>query len=217
MLFITVGFKTNFYISFCPVAGIVLIIYFVKSIIKHNRTVIIQTLMTGISILAVIPVLYYQSGILFDSGEDANHIIISVGTVWLHNAPNVVLKPLLSILPFVSVLIYSIYKKNVSKEYMFLLTLWIVDVAVYIIFAESGSRMYHGNFGWGKSFSMFCLNACSAILYCKYVKNAIKDKDGEKRKLDRFLLVVIGIILLASIVSGIAFFYDLTWGGGNYN
>ncbi len=217
-LFLTVGFKTNFYISFCPLAGIILLIGFFKSIKEKQWTYTQHYFVTGVSILAVLPVLFYQGSVLFTNdaevSDTGNQIIISFGTVFLHNTSNVALKIILSLLPFISVLIYSVYKKRITKEWLFLIVLFCIDVLIQLIFAESGSRMYHGNFGWGRHLSLYILNFVSLIQYCQYMREW---KSGVKQNaIDKTALICCTLILLASIISGCLYFYKITWGGMSY-
>ncbi len=213
-LFLTVGFKTNFYISFCPVAGIILIVYFISAIKKHDKRTVIRSFVTGASILAVLPVLYFQSTQLFSGGEEpGNHIIVSLGTVYLHSAPNAILKIFLSVLPFAVVFLYALYKKSISKEWLFMFGMLCIDIFVYLVFSESGSRMFHGNFGWGYKFSLYLINFMALLNYLKFVKEG--RKEGTKNK-DKIFLMLIGLILIASIVSGVVYFYKITWGGMSY-
>ncbi len=214
LLFLTTGFKTSFYMSFCPLAGIILVVYLILSLKRKEWKKSLYILLTGLGILAVLPVLFFQGGTAFSDAEGANQIIVSFGTLWMSNAPNVVLKPLLSLLPFASVFVYSIFKKRVTKEWMFLLGLYCIDFMISLTFMESGSRMEHGNFGWGKHLSLFLLNFVSLIQYFRYM---IEMRRGEHQKVgDTVALTVITIILFASIASGILYFYKITWGGFDY-
>ncbi len=212
-LLLTTGFKTNFYISFCPLAGIILIVYLIRLLKNREWKRSLYVFLTGIGILAVLPVLFYQGGTVY-SGEGTNAFTISFGTVFMHNAPNAVLKVLLSVLPFAAVFAYSIYKKRVTKEWMFLIGLFCIDLMVLLIFAESGSRMYHGNFGWGRQISMFILNFIALLQYCRYM---IEMRRGEHQEVvDTVALTAITVIFFAAIASGILYFYKIAWGGYGY-
>jgi hypothetical protein len=107
---------------------------------------------------------------------------------------------LLAAFPFMTVIFYP----SILKDSLFALTLltFLVSVAQFWVFAESGSRYPHGNFGWA-------LEVVVPMLFVICMAEVINRFQCIKTKADLFKIWVMAFIFAAHLVSGLLYFKQL--------
>lgn len=158
----------------------------------------------AILLLCVLPtVLYmlYQNSIEF--GEEAGKICFGFGTVWKAYSENIPLALLKGIAFPIAVLAFNYKELKNSFLYRFSWFQYAVGFAEYYFLYEDGTRMYHGNFGWGYQYGMFFLFMTSAI-------TLLNSKDSKWKKLIQW------IVFAMHLVCGLLYFRKLLLGGKYY-
>jgi hypothetical protein len=133
--------KPNFFLCYATVFPVVL---FYINAYRLNR----RFFLSVIHIFAGVLVLVFEYLVTYRGSDHSAGLLIAPFRVWDHYTANK-LAALLSSLLFP--LIYSLlFLKKVLREMMLLYAwlLYICGLAIFILFCESGSRMYHGNFIW---------------------------------------------------------------------
>jgi hypothetical protein len=146
-----------------------------------------------------VTLLLYQYSMVYNDKVDSSKIIIAPFKVWEHYSNNIVVSIFIA---NAFVIFYSILAwKHISIRSLFSLIMMIGAIVVFALFAESGSRMYHGNFGWSYIISM-------KIAYLSFLIDMVNNFDKIKYALK---VIFIGAIVL-HLASGFFYFYKVFLG-----
>ena len=194
--------KPNFFIAFAPVAFVTLVYYFIKNRAK-NFTPIMQF---GISVLLSMPIMIYQTLIVYGDGDD-NSILISANELIDYVFGNVEgsfftyeISNLLFPMFVVVVMIFLKQKKEDIDFKRIIQAISFFEIAhlEQLLITETGDRWAHGNYAWGMYGLGFILYMVSITEWVYLYKNGqLKNK----------WIYGIGIVLFTChIASGIAYF-----------
>ena len=182
-LAISIFAKPSFVIAFLPALLIFMLIK--KEYSKSNIVFFIS-----ISIIAVLILLYQFLNTY--SENSGSSIIVSFLTVWHKFTSNVLLSIVLALL---FPIIYTIlnFKNVYNNNYIvFSWILVIISIIYAAVFAESGDRMYHGNFFWSYMISL-------SIIYIFVIADYLTTKDISSK----YKKMVLNIILIWQVLIGI--------------
>ncbi len=182
-LAISIFAKPSFVIAFLPALFIFMIVK--KEYSKSNIIFFIS-----ISVIAVL-ILSYQFLNTY-SENSGSSIIITFLTVWHKFTSNVLISIILALL---FPIIYTIlnFKNVYNNNYIiFSWILVIVSIIYAAVFAESGERMYHGNFFWSYMISL-------SIIYIFVIADYLTLKDI----FSKYKKIVLNIVLIWQVLIGI--------------
>ena len=169
-----------------------------------GRVFILTGMMLAVSLVPII--LQY----LFIFGDDRSAVVIAPFLVWFHfngGALNVFQAILASLAFPIGIVAY--YGREPLREspvgYAWIGT--IVGILIYTLFAETGARQFHGNFGWQNVACSFILFLCSAAFFLKKI-----DIDGRWRVGEKLL----GVLFALHFIFGILIITKIEWSTTSY-
>ena len=195
--------KPNFFLAFAPSMLILLIYDLIKSRGKKLKSIIDF----GMCVVISMPVLFYQTSKVYDSGEKSSIIISAEKFInairnerYLLSLFSNLLFPILVLLV---ILFISRKSKLNVKKYIQSWLMFLFSYLQYMFMAETGPRAQHGNYSWGIYF--FTLNLYLISLY-----ELIKLK--KEQMINSILFYFIIFIYILNVVFGIYYFYLLLIG-----
>lgn len=104
-------------------------------------------------------------------------------------------------------------KRFKESKYYFTLIMFAAGVAQWAFIGETGSRIHHGNFGWGRMYGNYFLTlVCLALLleniYCP------DSVFAEKKKVRKICIIAAIVVLVLSVVSQLNYFRLILTGHG---
>ena len=220
LLAVTTMLKPNFLISFCSAFGVVLLRDLFKERIKEEFTRVFQfgsIIVPSLTVLGVQYWLIYAS----DLGDTSSRIqlVLFSDLLWEGSILHMLFKlgrdlafPLLG---WIVVAFTERYMKNKSlsagndiKNIRFLMLMYLLSLAMFSLFKESGHRGAHGNFGWGVLMSYFIM---FLYLVPAFIKSSMiyrkKNLTGRRQTVMIRLACAQGItLLILHFASGIIYF-----------
>lgn len=194
IMVLTLIMKPSFAIAFIP--GIFLYILLKKSLFAEKIRKYLITLIIFVPSLMLLLNQYFTK---FGEKSDSEVILDFLG-VWSRSSPNVSIS-LILLIAF-PVLFLILFPKSVYKnDYLFLSWLsFIIALIQYAIFAETGPKYSHGNFGWGRQIIVPLLYLFSLIELVKvhYQKNEPKIK-----------VFLLGFVLCLQFLSGLIYVFQI--------
>lgn len=150
-LFIATLAKPSFMLGFCPAVVIILFVEMLNNI--KNKLFWQKSIFMALSFIPAGLVVIFQNFLVFHSTKSDNSVIIAPFKVFLHGAEKVWLRfPVFLMFPISVFIAYAFMKKkNLLKNIIYkdVFVNWFVSLLIFLLLAESGNRMFHGNFGWG--------------------------------------------------------------------
>jgi len=199
---INILIKPSFFFVFC-------VTYPLFFLIRHGFRKGFWKNMLPIFLGAVL--VYFEYYLLYADGESSSGVAIGLFTVWSHYSPNVPLAFLGSI--FFPLVFFIFYWKEFLMNLLFNYSISLLAVAIFVfsIFIETGSRKYHGNFGWQYIIANYIFYmAMTALL----IKRIYQPNSGEHKSIPNLLLqinwkdkVVLSIYIIQFIL-GIYYFIN---------
>jgi len=124
-------------------------------------------LFAGASVVLILLCLFLQKQLIYTStnsldkliyGAKESHVIVAPFRVWLlwTNHPALSIFSSFAFVFSFIILKYKVYKSDIEVWYSIMLL--VVSLFVFFLFAESGPRLYHGNFYWQIPVSMLIIN-----------------------------------------------------------
>jgi hypothetical protein len=189
--------KPSFLMSFLPTVAFIFIYKFIKKDVSFKFLFLV-----ALSMLPSLIPFFIMNNTIYHSSNSTNTIIVAFGKVWGNHSK---LIPLSIVLAMAFPLYVFILKvKKLSTPHLLAFINFIVAMLIYLVLAEDGKRMYHGNFSWGYMFSMFFLFFVSIEEFF-FKKNVSPTLNKVGRGL--FLLHLIsGLYYLSVIATGSSYF-----------
>jgi len=188
--------KPNFALCFIP--ALLLYALLQQSSLKSAAIIILPTLLC----------LIWQFVFTYTGDTNNSRLIWAPFKVWSHHSPNLWGSLLVSFaFPFFFTLLFFKELKD-SKSFLFGWLMMVIALAQFVLLAEEGVRMYHGNFGWGTQSSLYFL-----FLLCINELNQIK---LSKKPIFIVRYVICVTFLLCHFASGVFFHIRTLRGFGYY-
>lgn len=200
LLFVTAWAKPNFMMVMAPTVIIVFIAdlfrkrdYSIGHRVKRIITLGLAFIPAGVFIIILNHVEYADGG----NGE----IAIRPG-FFLEEVTNVPVMIFLSLAFPLVVFIFN-YRKLKVIAYQIIVGMTLIGIGEYMTLVETGKRIFHGNFSWGREVAeyMLFLAAMALALINLKDKEFLKDKPG----LRRVYFIVIIVLLAGHVITGIVF------------
>ena len=197
LMLLVVITKPNYFLAYMPVFLIALCYQLFRR--QPHEGIGDRIAILVIAFLPVIILLFYEYMNVY-GGDKESSIIIAPLLVWRIWSANIPLSILVSVAFPLSVTV--LYFREIKKDSKVVMA-WAVFLVALLqaaLFAETGTRMHHGNFCWGAEISLYILFlACGGYLM----------KQPKNRK--RFYTMV---ILLLHFMSGLLYYYKIINGFG---
>ena len=189
--------KASFLSAFLPACVIVLL----GKLITSKGKSFMPSLFVGLSFIPSMFVLYIQNSILFPENGESSVIF----------APFLVILSRLDIhIYFINMIIgiafplfvFTFTFRRINFQEAVLYLSYAISQLIYILFAESGSRLNHGNFGWGIILTSFF------IFYIAIVRLLKPDTPKIIKRIGFMLFslhVVCGIIYFSKLLLGLTY------------
>jgi hypothetical protein len=142
--------KPSFLMSFLPSVAIIFTYKFLRKEISFKFLALV-----AISLLPSIIPFIYTNYKVFHYPNSTESVIIAVGRVWGTHSKNIPLSIFLAMAFPLYVFILKV--KKMSTPHILVLTNYLIAMLIYFLLAETGFRMYHGNFSWGYYYAMFLM------------------------------------------------------------
>ena len=227
-LAVTTMFKPNFFMSFCAAFGIVLLRDFLKY--KATKEEFKQMIQFASIVIPSLVVLGAQYLLIYGSevsdSSSGIQVVFFSDLLWEGGMLHMLFKfgrdlafPIIGwivVLSEKSIKQETHYESNDLKNIQFLFLMYLVSLAMFSLFKETGVRAAHGNFCWGVIVSYFTLFLYLVPAYFKSTQTC------RKKTLTIFHHVVMiknkcamGTILLAlHFICGLLYFIRIASGRG---
>lgn len=185
--------KPNFIIAFLPSCCVFLII-------KNKKIgAIFKSLFEGILVsIPCIIFLFIEFFSVYGSSSVDSNIIFSPFSVWSVYSHNILISLLLGL--FFGLLYIYINERWADPSIEFLMILVLTGFLIYILFAESGSRFYDGNFGWTYNIcGLLFQTYCAIEFYINYSFNN-----------NRLVGILLWLVYSAHFFSGLIYLYQMS-------
>ena len=230
-LMVTTMFKPNFLMTFCPAFGIILL----RDYFQHRTKTERKTILRFFSIVfPSIAVMVFQYFLLYirgnpDSSSGVRFVFFS-NLVWEGSVLHMVLKIAEAFaFPFLVCCIPSLLDKGrgVSGHTVaagtvvnirFSVLMYISALLIASLFAETGSRAAHGNFGWGIYVAYYTLFLNIVPFFFQTVESYQERcrMKGERIAVLDVLIALCFILLFWHLCSGLYYFIHIAYGGDYY-
>ncbi len=203
-LTITNSVKPNFILAFAPAMLFFLIIDFSKH--YRDRHAVANMIIFGCAVLVSLTVLLWQSYVLYgqETGDGIRIGFADMLSRW-HRWPLISLIQSAAFPLFI--LISNIKEIFGDKKHLFAWIMNGIALAQYLFLHEIGSRVEHGNFDFGYSFTLMLVFASSISIIYKQRKNHSRSK----------LYFASGYLLFTlHAAAGMIYFIKLLRGGSYY-
>ncbi|MBQ6355206.1 hypothetical protein IJJ18_02185 [Candidatus Saccharibacteria bacterium] len=229
LLLLVNAVKPSFIIALAPAMLVFFIIDFFKNI--KNKRAILNIIIFGCSVLISLGVLYYQSKVLYGTGEgsDGSGIGFSPFTALSQYHPYPVISILQSAAFPLFILITNFKTIIRDRRHSVVLAMCVVSLALYLFAIETGPRASDGNFDWSYTFAlMMAFISTVSILRARThaALEATYTEAGAQKALpvaatkslrkEKAYLAVAYTILAAHVVSGL-YYYGILLTGASYN
>ncbi|MCR4657353.1 MAG: hypothetical protein K5770_14185 [Lachnospiraceae bacterium] len=211
-------FKPNFLLTVCISLATVLL----AGLLKHRNMVCLKsTFIMGLTVVLSMIVLAVQYILIYKSGggseESGIAIVFFSNLLWEGSIGHMLLKFARSfffpLYVWIADLIVSKRdNRPVDPNLGYSLWLFFVSVVIYSVFKETGSREYHGNFGWGIPAGLYIV-FIYAVPY--FFQNMLQYtyKRNESKSASKDVYYLIGIfVLFWHLISGIVYFVNVAQG-----
>lgn len=146
--------------------------------------------------------------------DHKSSIIFAPFAVWKHFSSHLILSffESLAFIIFFCVLQFSRIRKSIELQFSYLMLFFAL--IIYMLIAEGGARMFHGNFYWQVPICMLLVYMCSIpyVLPTKSVPSISKIVWSQNLKRNqKFLLILLGFHFLFGLAYILKIFYS-----GNY-
>ncbi len=204
--------KPNFTIAFAPAMLIMMII----DIFESKGKGFISWIMYGLPILIGALVFLYQYSVLFSQASDgtkreaSSSVIFVLGDMLLLQEHPFVVFFLSNSLPLVIALFHH---KDIieSKFHKVCYLSWLFSFLEYAFLAESGERMYHGNFSWGIHFFSFLL-FCLSVGFWVNDAHFVRAQRNIKKSAFNTMFIIESFLLLLHFLMGLEYFFFVALG-----
>jgi len=199
---INVVAKPNYFMAFVPV-------FLLFALYRHRVSK--ATALAALSMIPGIIILGIQYRYRFAPAEESS-VIFAPFLVWRGNLQwHTWLIPMSLLVSLAFPLVYlALHRKALVHKRMIALAWGVLlsSVCWGVLFAETGSKMYHGNFFWGTKIATYMLMLVTMSDFLS-VPTPTSATDGTPRKrFDRYS--VVWLIVLAHFASGIAYLLKVT-------
>ena len=170
-----------------------------------------KVLKTGVQLAcACLPgffLLVYQLTSTFGDSSSEGGMKIAFMEYWRTSSPNVAVSVLLVILFPLVILCLATYKKVGQEDLRLAWLMFLVGAVEKAVLIETGSRVSHGNFGWGYSLGCFFIWWVAV----KYYLLLFWRKDISKRswKYKEVFWGLTSVILILHLMGGVFYLYQL--------
>lgn len=203
--FVSAWAKPSYILVFAPT----LLLFLIKDLFEKSEETFVYKLRScifmGVPVLPAGLYVIYVNFMEFNNPEETGNtskVIIELG-YFLRKSPHPLIMIFLSIL---FPLIVYFFNREVLKDrkHQIILTMFAVGVLEYVTFIESGKKANHGNFGWGRSVTLFITFASAIALFISNVLD--KNFMQENHVLKKWYFLGAGCALAAHFISGIIYF-----------
>ena len=200
LLTLCTAIKPSFFCVFAPVFSLKLLIDFIQ-----RKNSFLNIIRTGSILIPSCIVILWQSMILFGDGTGQGIRIAPFVYLGLR-AEKPVLTIICSILfPLVVFLLCINISKN-DSAYFFVIGLLLCGFIQAVLLIENGTRMSHGNFIWGYSFTIYIIQVFS------FAKWFILCKTQNKTQLVKIGTAIASVCLIYQSFCGMWFFIHMLQG-----
>lgn len=202
-LALATGVKPNLTICFGAIWGIEALGYLFSKNEKQHRKRFLYYLLVGVPSILI---LLLQYGIIYGTGasDDGGIAIMPFYCLRLRTVhPFMSIVQTLAFPLFVLIISWEKIKKSFIGRFIWGMT--VVAYIQHLFLVETGIRMQDGNWTWGTSICNFGLLVISMCFYYEYLKDTIKNKKTKSM----VLCVVGGVLLLAHLIAGIGYIYNV--------
>lgn len=188
--------KPSFIVMYVPMLFIVLVYsYYTK--IQYKKVLYYFLFLSLFTLLS----LSYQYYITYENTSNSG-VVIALFEVWHHYSNNILVSIIVGNL-FVITFAVTVYR-YISLESYFAILLLLISITLFAIFAESGKKFLHGNFGWSYTIAQ-------QIVFLSLIIDFYKQY-GSINMISKNLLL---IALSLQIVDGLYYFIKI-FSGGRY-
>ena len=197
-LLLSTAVKPSFLLGFSSTLFLFLCFDALKA--KFEKNILRRIIWLGCSVVPSLLVLWFQSRVLYGSGieEGGTGIVLVWGTNFVKAGFGyTILKVVCSLALPILVLIRN--RKSLKRIDCFVYIMFFVQLAVVILFSESGKRRFDGNFYWGLYCGAYILYL---FVHAKFWKEIIIEPGKN------IVYKSVGIVLIISqFISGICYFF----------
>ena len=186
--------------SFAVIFGPTLVVLCVVDLVRDKKT-LKRSLTLAVPFVIALAILAYQYTALYVE-DTSSGIGFGLPRVWRHNHFFFPLGMLQSYaFPFL-VFIFCWRKFKGDRNYRMALIMFFIALCIYLFVNETGSRTYHGNFGWSLKFGVYYLFVTSIVIFCRayaakfpaFMKNPTQESDLRPSFWpELFMLLVLGL------------------------
>lgn len=202
-LALATGVKSNLTICFGAIWGIEALWYLFSKNENQHRKRFLSYLLVGVPSILI---LLLQYSIMYGTGasDDGGIAIMPFYCLRLRTV-----HPFMSIVQTLAfpLFVLVISWKRIQKSFIgrFIWGMTVIAYIQHLFLVETGIRMQDGNWTWGTSICNFGLLVISMCFYYEYLKDTIKNKNTKSI----VLCVVGGTLLLAHLIAGIVYIYNV--------
>ena len=156
--------KPNFVVAFGPA----MLVFCIIDLVRNGTRTVPKSLLVGLSLLIALVVVVCQVMLLYPADGSAkgdNHIAFGIAVFWTSRNPNVFVN-FFQVMAFPLLAVIATRPMwRTDRNYLLAILVLIVSFFESFFLYETGSRMSHGNFGWGLCFGLFYAFIASAIAF----------------------------------------------------
>lgn len=202
-LFLSTLAKPVFIQVFIPASAVYLLILLTKT--KYRSFIFSLKFVLSCIPAGIWCIFILFLGIIFPSTTSygsGGGIGIGFLEVWSYYTSNVFISIIIGItFPLVYILLTWKTVINNKKLITFILINYIAAILQFIIFKETGPRMYHGNFGWGNNISLTLLFVYVGADYFSLL--------SDKKHHNKPYIIFPTIILTLNILFGLHYYFEI--------
>lgn len=199
-LMLSTAVKPNFLLGYAFTLLIFLLLDFIKY--KFAKEPFIHMIFMGLTVVPSILVLLWQAMILYGKSSDGSGIGLDLGRSFIQYGIGATILKLICSLVF-PILILIVNRRRLRRIDKFIALMFGVQLAVCVIFVETGTRASAANFYWGLYCAGFFLFVSTVSIFIKNCKS----------KMPYGYLAVGAFLLLAHLVSSVGYFLHIFAGG----
>lgn len=201
LMFLTTLSKPSFGQMFLP--AIFLLAAF--KVIKYKLAAIRPIATVSVSLVPSIFLMAFQSWVSFYSSHaDASGAEIAPLKLWAHFSPNVFVSIMIAVLFPLIVLLWSLRESKVSTADVLAWVMCGMAATEGILLIEKGRRMYHGNFLWAWSLSLFFIWFTAIDRFILLAREHVKTTVDRER---RWWFLIASAVLSLHVVSGLCYLW----------
>ncbi len=201
-LAISTSVKPSFFYGFALALLLFLIADFCNVGFKSKP--FLRIIAMGCSVFPSLLIMLWQSQVLYGGASTGASTASGIAIIWGENffksgASTVILKLICGVAFPALVAVFN--RKRMGMFDVFVYIMFVIQMLIYIMFAETGKRASHGNFLWGVYSAAFFLFVVAVPRFIENLKT--------KSVTNKFYLIFGSVLLSAHVISAVAYFVEV--------